>query len=315
MADDPYALLGIPKTASEDDIRKAFRKLAKELHPDLNPGDRAAVERFKKVSAAYELLSDPEKRRKFDSGEIDAAGEPRRAYQPQGAAGPFGWRGGARPGPGFGQGQQQAEEFGFSDIFSDIFGGRGGRGSSSGTRFGGDIRGSDVRYTLEIDFLEAVTGARKRVTMPEGGLLDLTVPEGVTDGQVLRLKGKGGPGFRGGEPGDALIEIKVRPHPRFKRVGDDIAIDLPIGIDEAVLGAKVEVPTITGRVSLTIPKGTDSGRVFRLRGKGVKNTTTGSTGDQLVTVRIVLPEKIDDSLAYFMSEWRQKNGYDPRQKG
>lgn len=309
MAEDPYALLGVAKNASDDDIRRAFRKLAKELHPDLNPGDKAAVERFKKVSAAYELLGDPEKRKRYDSGEIDASGEPRRAYQQQGAAGagPFGWRG-ARPGgppPDF-------EEAGFSDIFSEIFGGaRGARG----TRFAGGIRGSDVRYTLEVDFLEAVTGARKRVTMPEGGMLDLTVPEGVQDGQVLRLKGKGGPGFRGGEPGDALVEIKVRPHPHFKRVSDDITVDLPISLDEAVLGAKVEVPTISGRVQLTIPKGTSSGRVFRLRGKGVRNVTAGTTGDQLVTVRIVLPDQIDDSLAYFLSEWRQRNGYNPRERG
>lgn len=308
MAEDPYALLGVPKNASDEEIRRAFRKLAKELHPDLNPGDKAAVERFKKVSAAYELLGDPEKRKRYDRGEIDASGEPRHAYQRQGAAGagPFGWRG-ARPGgpaPDF-------EDIGFSDIFSEIFGGaRGARG----TRFTG-IRGSDVRYTLEIDFLEAVTGARKRVTMPEGGMLDLTVPEGVQDGQVLRLKGKGGPGFRGGEPGDALVEIKVRPHPQFKRVGDDISLDLPISIDEAILGAKIEVPTISGRVQLTIPKGTSSGRVFRLRGKGVRNVTAGTTGDQLVTVRIVLPEKIDDSLAYFMSEWRQRHAYNPRERG
>lgn len=309
MAEDPYALLGVAKNASDDDIRRAFRKLAKELHPDLNPGDKAAVERFKKVSAAYELLGDPEKRKRYDRGEIDASGEPRRAYQQQGAGagGPFGWRG-ARPGGP----PPDMEEAGFSDIFSEIFGGaRGARGA----RFGGGIRGSDVRYTLEIDFLEAVTGARKRVTMPEGGMLDLTVPEGVNDGQVLRLKGKGGPGFRGGEPGDALVEIKVRPHPQFKRVGDDITLDLPIAIDEAVLGAKVEVPTVTGRVQLTIPKGTSSGRVFRLRGKGVRNVATGTTGDQLVTVRIVLPDEVDDSLAYFMSEWRQRHAYNPRERG
>ena len=310
MADDPYALLGISKTASDDDIRRSFRKLAKELHPDLNPGDKVAVERFKKVSAAYELLSDPEKRKQFDRGEIDASGEPRRAYQPQGAAGgggPFGWRGrAAGAGPGAGM-----DDAGFSDIFSDIFGSRT-RGAGAGAA---GIRGSDVRYTLEIDFLEAVAGARKRVTMPEGGLLDLSVPEGVTDGQVLRLRGKGGSGFRGGEAGDALVEIKVRPHADFKRVGDDITSELPIAIDEAILGAKVEVPTITGRVQLTIPKGTSSGRVFRLRGKGVKNSTTGTTGDQLVTVRIVLPDQIDDSLAYFMSEWRQRNAYNPRERG
>jgi len=308
MAEDPYALLGVAKNASDDDIRRAFRKLAKELHPDLNPGDRAAVERFKKVSAAYELLGDPEKRKRYDRGEIDASGEPRHTYQQQGAAGgPFGWRGARPGGPA-----SDMEDTGFSDIFSEIFGGaRGARG----TRFGGGIRGSDVRYTLEVDFMEAVTGARKRVTMPEGGMLDLSVPEGVTDGQVLRLKGKGGPGFRGGEPGDALVEIKVRPHPQFKRVGDDITLDLPISLDEAVLGAKVEVPTITGRVQLTIPKGTSSGRVFRLRGKGVKNLTAGTTGDQLVTVRIALPDTIDDSLAYFLSEWRQKHAYDPRERG
>ena len=168
-----------------------------------------------------------------------------------------------------------------------------------------------MRYTLEIDFLEAATGAKKRVTMPDGGVLDLTVPEGVSDGQTLRLKGKGSPGLRGSDAGDALVEIRVRPHPHFKRVDDDIAFDLPITIDEAVLGAKIEVPTVSGRVQLTIPKGTSSGRVFRLKGKGVRNTTSGHTGDQLVTVRIVLPDTIDDKLSYFMSEWRQSHRYDP----
>lgn len=310
MADDPYSLLGVQRNATDDDIRRSFRKLAKELHPDLNPNDRTSAEKFKKVTAAYELLGDPEKRKRFDRGEIDASGEPRRAYHPQGAGGPFAWRNG-RPGAGPGT---DGDDHPFSDIFSDVFGGArgaraGGRASASG------LRGSDVRYTLEVDFIESVVGAKKRVTLPEGGMLDLTVPEGVLDGQVLRLKGKGGPGFRGGEPGDALVEIKVRAHPQFARSGDDITLDVPIGIDEAVLGAKIEVPTIDGRVQLTVPKGTSSGRTFRLRGKGVKNSTSGIKGDQLVTVRIVLPETVDDSLAYFLSEWRQKHGYDPRQRG
>jgi DnaJ-class molecular chaperone len=300
MADDPYTTLGVPRTASEDDIRKAFHKLAKELHPDLHPGDKQAAERFKRVSAAYDVLGDPEKRRRYDRGEIDASGEPRRAYQAHG--GPFTGRG-QRPGTGAG-----AEDFGFSDIFADIFSGpRGPRGARG---FG--LRGQDVRYTLEIDFLEAITGAKKRVTMPQGGMLDLVVPEGVSDGQILRLKGKGAPGMRGAEPGDALVEIKIRPHRDFKRSGDDILLEVPISLDEAVLGARIEVPTATGRVQLTIPKGTSSGRVFRLRGKGVRNMTTGTTGDQLVTVRIELPETIDDNLAYFMNEWRQKHKYDPR---
>jgi DnaJ-class molecular chaperone len=303
MADDPYTVLGVPRSATQEEIARAFRKLAKELHPDINPNNLAATERFKKVSVANELLSDPEKRRKYDRGEIDAAGEPRRTYQHHGS--PFG--AGARRYAG--TGRPESDDAGFGDIFDSVFGARGGARAQT------IFRGQDVRYTLDVDLLEAVTGAKKRVTMPDGGVLDLAVPEGVDDGQVLRLKGKGQPGIRGGEPGDALVEIRVRPHPQFKRHGDDLAVDVPIAIDEAVLGAKIEVPTATGRVHLTLPKGTSSGRVFRLKGKGIANRTTGATGDQLVTVHIVLPDKIDDGLAYFLSEWRQKHGYDPRRKG
>jgi DnaJ-class molecular chaperone len=303
MAEDPYKVLGVPRDAPDEEIRRTYRKLAKQLHPDLNPSNPAASEeRFKKVSSAYDIVGDPVKRKQYDRGEIDANGEPRRGYQraQAGGAGPFGGRaGGARP----------ADEFGFGDIFSDLFGSRAGRGETD-SPFA--THGRDVRYTLEIDFLEAATGAKKRVTMPDGGVLDLTVPQGVSDGQVLRLKGKGSPGVRGSEAGDALVEIKVRSHPQFSRTGDDIALELPITIDEAVLGAKVEVPTVSSRVQLTIPKGTSSGRVFRLKGKGVLNSTTGAAGDQLVTVRIVLPQTIDEKLAYFMSEWRQSHRYDPR---
>jgi DnaJ-class molecular chaperone len=302
MAEDPYMVLGVPRTASEDEIRRAYRKLAKELHPDLNPSDRtAAEERFKKVSAAYEIIGDAEKRRRYDRGEIDATGEARRGFHRTYAdGGPFAGRsGGPRPG---------GEDFSFGDIFSDLFGSMRGRGEA-GSPFG--VRGRDVRYSLEVDFLEAATGAKKRVTLPDGGVLDISVPEGVSDGQVLRLKGKGSPGLRGAEPGDALIEVRVRQHQHFRRIDDDIVLDVPITIDEAVLGAKVEVPTISGRVQLTLPKGTSSGRIFRLKGKGVHNSTTGHTGDQLVTVRIVLPESIDDKLAYFLSEWRQNHPYDP----
>jgi DnaJ-class molecular chaperone len=300
MAEDPYKVLGLERTASEDEVRRAFRKLAKEFHPDLHPGDKAAAEQFKKVSAAYDVVGDSEKRKKYDRGEIDAAGEPRRGFERQYA--------------GTGTGGTRTfndADFGIGDIFSDLFGARGPRGPGAGF----SLRGQDIRYTLEVDFLEAVSGARKRVTLPEGGTLDLTVPEGVTDGQVLRLKGKGAPGLRGGESGDALIEIRVRPHAQFKRQNDDILLEIPITIDEAVLGAKIEVPTASGRVALQVPKATSSGRVFRLKGKGVRNLTTGTTGDQLVTVKIVLPEAIDDSLAYFLSEWRQKHGYDPGRKG
>ena len=296
---DPYEVLGVPRGASAAAIKSAYRKLAKKHHPDSNKNDPKAAERFSEINSANEIVGDEDKRKQFDRGEIDANGEPRRGFhRTHAGSGPFGGRAGGGP---------HEHDFGFGDIFSDLFG--RGRGGEAGGPFA--ARGRDVRYTLEIDFLEAATGAKKRVTMPDGGVLDLTVPEGVADGQTLRLKGKGSPGPRGSDAGDALVEIRVRPHPHFKRAGDDIALDLPITIDEAVLGAKIEVPTVSGRVQLTIPKGTSSGRVFRLKGKGVRNTPTGHTGDQLVTVRIVLPDTIDEKLAYFMSEWRQSHRYDP----
>jgi DnaJ-class molecular chaperone len=307
MADNPYDILGVSRRATDDEIRQAYRKLAKEHHPDLNSGNASASERFKKLNAANDILSDPAKRRQFDAGEIDAKGDPKGSpWRNRGGAGPR-----TRPGNNAGS----FDDFGFSDIFSDVFGGRSGAAGPAGARGtrGFAPRGQDLRYTLEVDFIEAVAGAKKRVTLPEGGTLDLAVPEGVIDGQVLRLKGRGAPGPQGAELGDALVEIKIKPHPQFKRQGDDVTIELPITIDEAVLGAKVEVPTVTGRVQLTIPKGTSSGKTFRLKGKGVKGKT-GTVGDELVTVRIVMPEAIDDSLSYFFSEWRQKNAYDPGRK-
>ena len=284
MSDDLYSRLGVSKSASDDDIRKAYRRLAKELHPDVNTG-KQAEEQFKKVSAANDILSDPERRRQYDRGEINANGEP--AYGPRPGRGAASTRNAGRG----------AEDFAFTDVFTDIFGG----GRASG-------RGPDVRYSLDVDFMEAIAGAKKRVTLPEGGVLDLSVPEGVQDGQVLRLKGKGGQGSA--ERGDALVEIKVRPDATYKRLGDDIVFEVPVTIDEAVLGGKIEVATVQGRVQLTLPKGTSSGQVFRLKGKGVRNASTSVAGDSLVTIRIVMPAEIDQSLSYFFSEWRQKHKYD-----
>lgn len=301
MADDPYKVLGVAKTASQDEIRKAYRKLAKELHPDLNPGNAKAADRFKAVSAAYDILGDPEKRARFDKGEIDASGAERpeqRFYREYAGAG-----GGRRyrTHAGF-------EDFGdVSDIFADLFGGRGQGGARGGRTF--RMKGPDVHYRLEIDFLEAANGAKKRITLPSGQTLDLTIPEGVTTGQILRLKEKGDPGLGGGPPGDALIDIAVRPHPVFERSGDDIVVEVPISLDEAVLGAKVETPTISGPVSLTVPAGASSGQMLRLRGKGIRK------GDQLVRLKVVMPPKIDDELKTFMAEWRKKHAYDPRAKG
>jgi len=302
MADDPYTVLGLNRQASDDEVRRAFRRLAKENHPDVKPNDAAAAEKFRKISQAYDILGDAQKRRQFDRGEIDANGEPRRTYQAAGA-GPFGGTGAGGP-------RSPVDDMGFHDIFGDLFG-QASRAGPRG-RSGFAVKGQDARYTLAVDFLEAVRGARKRVTLPSGGVLDLNVPKGVSHGQVLRLKGKGQPGLGGGEPGDALVEIEVGDHAMFSRDGLTIRSTLPISLDEAVLGGKVPVETVNGTVQLTIPKGTSSGQTFRLRGRGVE-AASGETGDHLVTVEIVLPRKIDESLAYFMSEWRQTNAYNPRE--
>ncbi|NWG47456.1 MAG: J domain-containing protein [Alphaproteobacteria bacterium] len=300
MSDDPYALLGVARDASQEAIRKAYRSLAKDLHPDLNPGDSAAEERFKAVSAAYHLLGDPERRARFDRGEIDASG----AERPEAAA----WRRHAeadRSGRYAGSaGHGDFEDM--SDLFADLFGTRAGA-RGAGLR----MRGPDRRFHLELELPEAVAGTSRRITLPEGGTLDLVVPPGTRAGTVLRLRGKGGPGLGGGPPGDALVEIGLRPHPRFRVEGDDVLTELPVSIDEAVLGARVEVPTLTGRVTLRVPEGTSGGTVLRLRGKGLPRAD-GGAGDQKVTIRIVLPRTIDPDLKTFLEGWRKTHAYDAR---
>jgi len=304
MAEDLYSVLSVPKTASAEDITKAYRKLAKKLHPDLNPGDKAAEEKFKKVTAAYDILGDAEKRGRYDRGEIDASGQetPQQRYYREYAGGEDGAR--YRSTAGF-------EDIGaFSDLFGDLFGERGGMRGGRGARF--SMRGSDAQYRLDVDFLDAVNGTKTRITLPDGGTLDVTIPPGVNDGQVLRLRGKGNPGIGEGEPGDALIEIHVRPHPVFKREGNDIVLEVPITFDEAVLGGKIEVPTIGGRVFATVPPGSNTGQTLRLKGRGIK--TKGSAGDQLVKLSIILPDRIDDDLKRFAETWREAHRYDPRRK-
>ena len=298
MSADPYQVLGVQREASQEEIQKTYRKLAKKLHPDLNPGNKKAEETFKEVSAAYDLLSDADKRARFDRGEIDASGaeRPRQRYYRDFAEGD-----GAHV---YSNDAGFADMEGMDDVLSGIFGERGRR--AGGFR----MRGGNVHYRLEVDFLDAINGASRRVTLPDGSVLDVTIPAGTRDGQVLRLRGKGRPGLNGGPPGDALVEIAVRPHAYFRREGDNIHLDLPVSLTEAVLGAKIKVPTPTGPVTMTVPKDSNTGTVLRLRGKGAPRST-GGRGDEYVTLKVMLPEKHDPELTSFVSGWSNK-AYNPR---
>ena len=305
---DPYERLGVGRTASADEIRRAYRKLAKQNHPDLNPGDRAAEERFKSISAAYELLSDADKRGRYDRGEIDASGQekPERAYYRSQAEGAQGARYGARHrSRGFtdagGESGMSEEELG--DILGSFFRSGGGEGMR--------LRGQDHLYHLTVSFLEAVNGATRRITLPDGKDLAVRIPPGLNDGQVLRLAGQGGAGLNGGPPGDALVEIAVAPHPHFRREGDDIHLELPVSLKEAVLGAKIDVPTVAGRVSLAIPPGSDSGTRLRLRGRGVPAHGGKPGGDQYVTLKVSIGAA-DAALTEFLRGWSPSSAADPR---
>ena len=295
---DPYETLAVERSASPDVIQKAYRRLAKKLHPDLNPGNKESEERFKEVSDAYDLLSDAGKRARYDRGEIDASGaeKPRQHFYRDFASE-------APPGHAYENYSGFADFADSDDILSELL----RRRSNVHVR----ARGSDVRYELPIEFLDAVTGAVKRLTLPEGGTLDVTIPAGIQNGQVLRLRGKGRPGLGEGEPGDALVEITIKPHSLFTREGNDIYTDLPITLSEAVLGGRVNVPTPTGSVTMTVPKGSNTGTVLRLRGKGVLRRD-GGHGDELVRLKVMLPERPDAELEAFVAGWQGGKAYDPR---
>lgn len=300
MAGDPYKELGVARGASQDEIKKAFRKLAKELHPDKNPGNREADERFKRVTAAFDLLGDAEKRAKFDRGEIDADG--REQFR--------GYGGGRGPG-GFGQSPfgQSGPRGGFENIdLDEIFGGMfGGGARGGGARSGFPGRGQDVRATLEISLEDSISGATRRIQFSDGRMLDVAIPKGAGDGQTIRLKGQGAPG-RGGENGDALIELRIAPHPVFTRDGADLTMDQPVPLYDAVLGGKVQVRTPEGTVSMTIPKDSNSGRVLRLKGRGA--FANGKRGDLLARLMIVLPEN-DEALVRLAQDARDKGPIRP----
>lgn len=301
MAQTPYEILGVAPDATQDDIRKAYRKLAKKLHPDLNPGDSAAEARFKEVGAAYRVVGDEESRRRYDRGEIDGTGA-EQAQQPYYRS----HAGNADQPYHSTRGFEDFDDLG--DVFSELFRRDAAAGGAGGQRF--RARGGDLRYRLEVDFMDAARGGRTRVTMADGRSLDVAIPAAARDGMTLRLAGHGTPGIGDGPAGDALIHLTVRPHPVFAREGHDIRLELPITVDEAVLGGKVPVPTIHGPVSVTVPKGSSSGRVLRLKGKGVREGSRH--GDQLVALKIVMPPKPDPELERLMAEWRADHAYDPR---
>ena len=305
---DPYTTLGVERTASEADIKKAYRKLAKELHPDRNKDNPKASDRFGKVTQAYDILNDKDKRARFDRGEIDGEGNP---ASPFGFGGPGGGGGGFRPGPG-GQGFQ-ADGPDLSDIFEGMFSG-GGRGGGFSGGFGGfgrgreQPKGANVLYKLDVSFADAAAAKPQRITLADGKTIDLKIPAGLESGAQMRLAGKGQPGPGGN--GDGIVTIEIQPHRFFERDGDNVLLDLPISLSEAVLGASVRVPTVEGAVMLTVPKGSSSGKMLRLRGRGF-HRKDGTRGDQLVTLLVDLPVG-DDALIEFVQGWKDRDLGNPR---
>jgi len=303
---DPYQVLGVSKTETRAAIKRAYRKLAKEHHPDANPDDTKVAERFKDISSAYNLLGDEKKRARFDRGEIDEHGNER--------AGPQfhrtdTWQGAGPGAPGFGGFSGFSGGFGNAeDLFSQLFTGRrGGRPRASAGR------GADRTYKCDVSFLEAARGGKKRVVIGAGKTLDVNIPAGIVEGQTIRLKGQGDPGVGGRPPGEAFIEVHIVPHPFFQRNHDNIHVDLPVTLTEAVRGAKIKVPTIDGLVTMTVPKGSNSGNTLRLKGRGLKRGKSGARGDQFVRIIVKLPDTIDPEIEAFVSEWNAAD-YDVRDK-
>jgi len=305
---DPYEILGVSKAASESEIKKAFRNLAKKHHPDTHAGDKNAQKKFQEISGAYEIVGDKDKRAKFDSGEIDASGNPR-GFDPRQGGGGF-HPGGPGGGPRdfhFTWDNQNGGQEGFSadDIFADLLGGRARRGRAQ------PARGEDFTVATTISFDEAARGGTRRVVVPNGEQIDVKIPVGVKDGQQVRVKGRGGAGRSGGPPGDILIQIAIAPHPTMSREGNDIRMELPISLKEAVIGGKVPVPTLTGTVALSVPPNSNSGTTLRLKSKGIAPPNVAA-GDLYVKLVVTLPDKLDADLATFAEGW--KTDYDPREK-
>ena len=326
---DPYEVLGVPKNASPAAIKTAFRRLAKKLHPDANKQDKKAAAKFAELNAAYEILGEDAKRKAFDRGEIDAEGKPRfQGFEAGGGPrpggfgqdggfgsftyGPEGFQRGAGPGRGAGAGGFRG---GIDDIIKEMFGGMAGaagpgrRSQSPQDDFAGSVQARDVTGAVTITLNEAAKGTTRRVHLPSGKEIEAKIPAGLADGQTIRLKGQGLPS-PDGRVGDALITVSVAPHPQFVRDGANLRVEVPITLYEAVLGAKVRVATLDGAVELAIPPNTNTGRTFRLKGKGLPGK--GGAGDLYAAVRITLPERNDPDLEELMRKWRDQKPYDPR---
>ncbi len=312
---DPYKVLGVSRSADQDEIKAAYRKLAKKYHPDLNQGDESVAKKFQEVSTAYDLLGDPTKRRRYDRGELDPDARER------GGRSSF-WRKGWKARSG--RTDTAGNPFDFSDDFDtdsidEILKqwrasrpGAGSTGESGGTRTTARRPSQDLRYRLKVPFTEAVVGIKKRVTLSDGKVVNLTIPPATESGTRLRLKGQGKPAKDGLPAGDAYLELQVEPHPHFERDGKDILLDLPITLSEALLGASVMVPTVHGSVSLKIPKNSNNGKRMRLRGKGVPGKSKNDDGDQYVTLQVVLPAEPDSDLTDFIEKWAPTHAYNPR---
>jgi len=313
LAQDPYQELGVARGASADEIRKSFRKLAKEHHPDRNPGDAKSEERFKRVSAAFDILGDEDKKKRFDRGEIDADGR----EVPRGYAGANPFSGGfRRDGPGArAEGPEGMEGVNFDDILGEMFGRGAGSGAGPfGAGRGFQSKGSDIRARLEIDLEDAIKGAVRRITFGDGKTLEVSIPKGAADGQTLRLRGQGHPGRNGGPTGDVLIELAIKRHPVYRSEGADLHMDLPISVPDAVLGAKVDAPTPEGVVALTVPKGSNSGARLRLKGRGGVDPESGRRGDLFAHLVVTLPEPQDAHLVKLAERWRSEHPYVAKRK-
>ncbi|MEH6403444.1 MAG: J domain-containing protein [Sneathiella sp.] len=303
---DPYSVLGVSKDASQKEIKSAYRGLAKKLHPDTNQGNEKVAEKFKEVSASYNIIGDVKQRAKFDRGEIGADGQ---------AKAPFGYGGGGSQRQRPGQGGSDFFGGGAEDIFSEIFGNfkRGSGGGARGAR--PPEKGQDKIFAIDVTFNEAALGGTRRLTLGAGGrTLDVKIPAGITDGKQIRLKGQGDAGVAGGAKGDILINVRVKSHEFFVRDGDNISVELPISLPEAVLGAKIPVPTIDGTVNLKIPAGSNTGSTLRLKGKGIPKKGGDTRGDQFVKLKVVLPEEQDAKLQDWVSKWSEEYQYDARSK-